>query len=92
MIIWTIQPYQVYQEIMDKGTFFCNSDLSPNLKDDMDFSRAYHWMIQQMIKKIGPSSKTNAYPFGLGIGVTIIRINVRILGGLEIIRMKSAWN
>nr|WP_252265582.1 hypothetical protein [Limosilactobacillus fermentum] len=42
---------------MDEGIFFCNPELSINLKDDHDFSRAYHWMIQQMIKQIGPSNK-----------------------------------
>ena len=52
MIVWTMRPYNVYLEIMDKGEFFCNLDLSINLKDDNDFLRAYHWMIQQMIKKI----------------------------------------
>ena len=62
MIVWTIQPYKVYQKIMDEGIFFCNPELSINLKDDHDFSRAYHWMIQQMIKQIGPSNKKDTYP------------------------------
>lgn len=47
---------------MDEGIFFCNPELSINLKDDHDFSRAYHWMIQQMIKQIGPSNKKDTYP------------------------------
>ncbi len=62
MIVWTMRPYNVYLEIMDKGEFFCNLDLSINLKDDNDFLRAYHWMIQQMIKKIGVPSKGETYP------------------------------
>lgn len=62
MIIWTIQPYEVYQEILTTGTFYCDPSLSTNLKDDADFSRAYRWMIQQMIKKIGPSDQLNIYP------------------------------
>ena len=33
MIAWTMQPCNVYLEIMDKGEFFCNPDLSVNLKD-----------------------------------------------------------
>lgn len=45
MIVWTMRPYNVYLEIMDKGEFFCNLELSINLKDDNDFLRAYHWMI-----------------------------------------------
>ncbi|GFZ27372.1 DUF3841 domain-containing protein [Lactobacillus corticis] len=61
MIIWTIQPYEVYQEILDQGIFYCNPELSTNLKYD-GFSKAYNWMIQQMINKIGPSKRPNAYP------------------------------
>ena len=62
MIVWTMRPYNVYLEIMYKGEFFCNLDLSINLKDDNDFLRAYHWMIQQMIKKIVVPSKGETYP------------------------------
>lgn len=62
MIVWTIQPYKIYQEILDSDSFYCNPKLSINLKDDVDFLRAYHWIIRQMIKRIGPSKESNAYP------------------------------
>ena len=31
MIVWTIQPYKVYQKIMDEGIFFCNLNFKNKL-------------------------------------------------------------
>lgn len=62
MIIWTIQPYTVYQELINNGYFYCDPKQSLNLKDDDNFRRAYRWMIHQMTAKIGPAPKKNCYP------------------------------
>lgn len=40
MIVWTNQPYSVYEQLMATGTFSCTPALSINLKED-DFARAY---------------------------------------------------
>ena len=40
MIVWTIQPYKVYQKIMDEGIFFCNPLVSFNLKVEHAFVSA----------------------------------------------------
>lgn len=58
MILWTFQPYSVYEEIMQTGEYVCDPDKSPLLElddDDTDnrFSRAYQWMTEQMQEKVG---------------------------------------
>lgn len=52
MIIWTIQPYSVYQELVAKGHFYCDPNKSCNLKEP-DFQAAYAWMIAQLKAKVG---------------------------------------
>lgn len=52
MIIWTIQPYSVYQELVAKGQFYCDPNKSCNLKE-ADFQAAYAWMIAQLKVKVG---------------------------------------
>lgn len=52
MIVWTIQPYEVYQQLMENGVFYCDPAKSENLEFD-NFQLAYRWMIQKMIKKVG---------------------------------------
>ena len=47
MIIWTIQPYSVYQQLESKGQFYCDPEKSENLKEN-NFQVAYNWMIKQM--------------------------------------------
>lgn len=62
MIVWTIQPYEVYEEILEKGEFACDPRLSANLSEGAEFRRSYQWMIQQMIEKIGKAEKVGSYP------------------------------
>lgn len=62
MIIWTMQPYEVYQKILEKGIFYYDPQLSSCLKGDDDFQRAYRWMIKQMENKIDPAKEKNCYP------------------------------
>lgn len=62
MIVWTIQPYEVYQKILNEGYFYCDPKRSRLLKNGAEFLRAYQWMIQQMVDKIGPAKRKNCYP------------------------------
>ena len=51
MIMWTIQPYSVYQQLVKNGCFYCNPNKSANWKDT-DFRLAYQWMIKQLKAKV----------------------------------------
>lgn len=62
MIIWTIQPYAVYQRIIKTGHFYSDPKLSFDLKDDIDFQRSYRWMIEQMRRKVGAPENEGSYP------------------------------
>ncbi|WP_295731071.1 DUF3841 domain-containing protein [uncultured Limosilactobacillus sp.] len=58
MIVWSIQPYEVYEQLLTKGTFICDPAKSINLQSDLefnvhDFENAYNWMIKQMNRRIG---------------------------------------
>lgn len=62
MRIWTIQPYEVYQQILKTGHFYCDPNLSIDLKDDVEFRRSYQWMIEQMKCQIGGPEREGSYP------------------------------
>lgn len=62
MILWTFQPYSVYEELMETGEYICNPKESINLVDDDVFFKAYQWMIQQMKFKIGNPPAGVKYP------------------------------
>lgn len=53
MRLWTIQPIEVYQELMNKGVFSCNPNKSKYLSD-IDFIQmreSYDWLVTQMDKR-----------------------------------------
>lgn len=52
MIVWTVQPYSVYQQLQQQQIFSCDLRQSQNLQVE-EFRVAYSWMIKQMIKQIG---------------------------------------
>lgn len=58
MILWTIQPMQVYEIIMRKGYYHCDFCLS--LMNDYDVP--YDWLVNQMNKRIGEAPKGVKYP------------------------------
>lgn len=63
MIIWTIQPYAVFEKVMTAGAFFCDPQKSRKLTDDGEnFLQAYQWMIKEMRQRIGEPPKAGAYP------------------------------
>lgn len=45
MIMWTIQPYSVYQQLIKNGCFYRDPNKSENL-NETDFQSAYQWMIK----------------------------------------------
>lgn len=53
MRLWTIQPEEVYEKLLEEKTFRCEKELSENLTDVgcQDFMKAYDWLVQQMDKK-----------------------------------------
>ena len=53
MIMWTIQPFCVYQQLIKQGYFYCNPSKSENCKDT-DFQLAYRWMIKQLESRVAP--------------------------------------
>ena len=58
MIVWSNQPYQVYEQLISSGIFTCYPAKSMNMKIDHrygmhDFENAYAWMAHQMRSKVG---------------------------------------
>ena len=47
MILWTIQPIEVYNLIQEKGYYICDPSKSECL-EMMCFEKAYDWLIEKM--------------------------------------------
>lgn len=50
MRLWTIQGIEIYKQLVSTGLAYCTK---PNVSDDKEFIRAYHWMAEQMRQRIG---------------------------------------
>lgn len=50
MRLWSIQGIEIYNLMMEKDFAYCTK---PTWEDDEDFMRAYHWMAEQMKRRIG---------------------------------------
>jgi hypothetical protein len=50
MRLWTIQGIAIYEQMVNEGIAFCTT---PSWSDDDYFMYAYHWMAEQMRKRIG---------------------------------------
>lgn len=57
MRLWTIQPIEAIKEIEVKGIYKTNRKMI-----DQDFIRAYNWISEKMIEKIGDAPKDIKYP------------------------------
>lgn len=57
MIVWTIQPVEVYNQILEKGYFVCDGR-----KIDKWFRKKYKWLSNEMKEKIGKPPKGVTYP------------------------------
>ena len=58
MILWTMQAEQVWEELQSTGVFGYNRQWI----EDEDHIRSYEWLRAQMIRRIGPPPKPDAYP------------------------------
>ena len=60
MILWTMQPIEVWNIIQDTGVYHCDPVKSTMLK--LELVEEYEWLIRQMKKRIGLPPKGVAYP------------------------------
>lgn len=60
MRLWTIQGIKLYEILQRDGVVYCTK---PSWGDDKSFMRGYHWMAEQMKRRIGePPIKEIEYP------------------------------
>lgn len=60
MRLWTIQGIEIYEQLQREGVAFCTK---PSWSEEFDFIDAYHWMADQMRKRIGePPMKEIIFP------------------------------
>lgn len=58
MIIWTLQPLFVYQQVRENGVFHCD----PEQCAMPEFEDSYRWIADQMRKRIGPPPDGVEFP------------------------------
>ena len=58
MILWTMQPVEVWQEIQEAGVYRCD----PARSSMPEFTDMYEWLIRQMEQRIGPPPAGVTYP------------------------------
>lgn len=61
MILWSLQPLDVYQSIIETGFYHCKPELSKCIQE-LNFTAAYDWLVDQMKKRIGPPPPNVKYP------------------------------
>lgn len=61
MLLWTIQPLEVYELLMEQSVFRCDRSRAWGLKDD-ELKEAYDWLVDQMNQKIGLPPQGVEYP------------------------------
>lgn len=60
MILWTMQPIEIWKMIQDTGVYRCNPRKSS--MPELQFTEKYEWLIRQMQKRIGPPPDGVTYP------------------------------
>ena len=60
MILWTMQPIEIWNIIQDTGVYRCDPEKSS--MQDIQFVEKYEWLIEQMKKRIGPPPDGVTYP------------------------------
>ena len=58
MILWTIQPIEIYEKLIETGEYKCDLEKS-GMKD---FRSVYDWLIEQMVSRIGEPPEGVKYP------------------------------
>ena len=60
MRLWTLQGIEIYEMLQRDGVAYCTK---PSWGDEPQFMRAYHWMADQMRRRIGePPIKGIEFP------------------------------
>ena len=60
MRLWTLQGIEIYEQLQREGIAYCTK---PSMGDEPIFIHAYHWMAEQMRKRIGePPIKGIEFP------------------------------
>lgn len=57
MILWTVQPVEVYEKILETGRYVCDGR-----KTDKFFRERYRWLCEEMKNKIGKPPKNVTFP------------------------------
>lgn len=57
MVVWSIQPINVYENILKNGYYRCDGR-----KIDRFFRERYRWLCDEMTKRIGKPPKNTRYP------------------------------
>lgn len=60
MILWTIQPIEIWKMIQDIGVYRC--DPKQSSMPEPEFVEKYEWLIRQMKKRVGPPPEGVVYP------------------------------
>lgn len=58
MILWTIQPLHIWQQVENDGIYTCD----PGLFSMPEFKTQYEWLAKEMSARIGPPPKAVKYP------------------------------
>ena len=58
MILWTMQPIEVWNMICEKGVYHCD----PAKCSMPEFADQYEWLVRQMEKRVGPPPPGVSYP------------------------------
>ncbi|HCU33102.1 MAG TPA: hypothetical protein DF364_04555 [Ruminococcaceae bacterium] len=57
MKLWSIQPKDIYDKIIKDGVYRCDEAYV-----DPDFKKAYDWLVDEMVRRIGPQPEGVRYP------------------------------
>ena len=57
MKLWTIQPAEIYNQIINEGHYRFDDKISENTAWRNECPEAYDWLVSKMIKRIGPPPK-----------------------------------
>lgn len=63
MVLWTIQPVEVWNELKKKGYFICDPQKSNYISgEEWNFKTAYDWLVEQMESRVGGKPEDVNYP------------------------------
>ena len=63
MVLWTIQPIEVWEEMSRLGYYVCNPKKAMYISDkEVSFKESYDWLISEMEKRIGKRPNGVTYP------------------------------